>query len=137
MRTAFARLQVTHEFRTPLTSIKASISTLLSGAALDESGKRELMTVIDEETDRLNRLVGEAAEMAQLDAGMFKLDLQPHSIRDALDPALEDARKRRSENHPVEIVDRPQGAAAQRVRHGRATHSRSPDAFAGKCWKVF
>jgi two-component system, OmpR family, sensor histidine kinase KdpD len=94
---------VTHEFRTPLTSIKASISTLLSGAALDESGKRELMTVIDEETDRLNRLVGEAAEMAQLDAGMFKLDLQPHSIRDALDPALQDA-KASIENHPVEIV---------------------------------
>ena len=55
-----------------------------------------MLTVIDEETDRLNRLVGEAAEMAQLDSGMFKLDLQPHSIRDALDPALEDAQRRRS-----------------------------------------
>ena len=94
---------VTHEFRTPLTSIKASVTTLLSGATLDDRGRRELMTVIDEETDRLNRLVGEAAEMAQLDAGMFKLDLQPHGIADALQSALEDA-KVSLENHPVEVI---------------------------------
>jgi two-component system, OmpR family, sensor histidine kinase KdpD len=93
---------VTHEFRTPLTSIKASVTTLLSGATLGERGRKELLTVIDEETDRLNRLVGEAAEMAQLDAGMFKLDLQPHSIQDALQPALQDA-KSSLENHPVEV----------------------------------
>ena len=93
---------VTHEFRTPLTSIKASVTTLLSGSGLDDQGRRELLTVIDEETDRLNRLVGEAAEMAQLDSGMFKLDLQPHSIADALEPALQDA-KASLENHPVDV----------------------------------
>ncbi len=98
---------VTHEFRTPLTAIKASVTTMLSGASLDESGRRELLTVIDEETDRLNRLVGEASEMAQLDAGMFKLDLQPHSIRDALDLALEDA-KASLDHHPVDVFVPPQ-----------------------------
>jgi two-component system, OmpR family, sensor histidine kinase KdpD len=103
---------VTHEFRTPLTSIKASVTTLLSGATLDERGRRELLTVIDEETDRLNRLVGEAAEMAQLDSGMFKLDLQPHRIEDAIDPALEDA-KASLENHPVEVVIARDAAAAK------------------------
>jgi two-component system, OmpR family, sensor histidine kinase KdpD len=76
---------------------------LLSGAALDDQGRRELLTVIDEEADRLNRLVGEASEMAQLDAGLFKLDLQSHSIRDALNPALQDA-KASLENHPVEVL---------------------------------
>jgi two-component system sensor histidine kinase KdpD len=94
---------VTHEFRTPLTSIKASVTTLLSGATLNDQGRRELLTIIDEETDRLNRLVGEASEMAQLDAGMFQLDLQPHSIQDVLQPALDDA-KSSLENHPVEVV---------------------------------
>jgi two-component system sensor histidine kinase KdpD len=93
---------VTHEFRTPLTSIKASVTTLLSSATVPEPGRHELLTVIDEETDRLNRLVGEAAEMAQLDAGMFKLDLQRHSIGESLELALQDA-KASLENHPVEI----------------------------------
>ena len=70
---------VTHEFRTPLTSIKASVSTLLSSAAIDEAGRRDLLSVIDEETDRLNRLVGEAAEMAQLDAQQVELHREPYS----------------------------------------------------------
>jgi two-component system sensor histidine kinase KdpD len=60
------------------------------------------LTVIDEETDRLNRLVGEASEMAQLDSGRVNLQLHPHSIHDALDPALQDARLP-LENHPVEV----------------------------------
>src|SRR4029077_26961 len=77
-----------------------------SGAALDDQGRRELLTVIDEESDRLNRLVGEASEMAQLDSGMFKLDLQPHSISDALRPAMEDARAS-LEKHPVEVTLAP------------------------------
>ena len=94
---------VTHEFRTPLTSIKASITTLLSGTTLDSESARELLTVIDEETERLNRLVGEAAEMAQLDSGMFKLDLHLHSIEEALEPALQDARPS-LEHHRVEVA---------------------------------
>ena len=80
---------VAHEFRTPLTSIKASVTSLLSSPAMEHADRRELLTVIDEESDRLNRLVGEASEMAQLDAGMFKLNFQPRSIGDAIDPAVE------------------------------------------------
>ncbi len=98
---------VTHEFRTPLTSIKASVTTLLSNAALPDQGRRELLTVIDEETDRLNRLVGEASEMAQLDAGMFKLDLQPHSIEEPIQQAIQDA-KTAIDGHPLEVMAPPE-----------------------------
>src|SRR5947208_13078721 len=59
---------VTHEFRTPLTAIKASAETLLSDAQLDKPQRQDLLTVINEESDRLNRLVGEAGEVAQLDS---------------------------------------------------------------------
>lgn len=79
---------VTHEFRTPLTSIKASVSSLLAGMHLDETQRRELLTVIDEEADRLNRLVGEAAEMAQLESQGAQLELGPHSMREVVDAAL-------------------------------------------------
>lgn len=92
---------VTHEFRTPLTSIKASVTSLLEHYQLDESQRTELLTVINEEADRLNRLVGEAAEMARLDAGMFKLEKHPHAIRDVVDAALADTRGP-VQNHPIE-----------------------------------
>jgi two-component system sensor histidine kinase KdpD len=82
---------VTHEFRTPLTSIKASVSTLLSSAALDDAERRDLLDVIDEETDRLNRLVGEAAEMAQLDAQKVELNREPHPVMEIIQAAIEES----------------------------------------------
>ena len=84
---------VTHEFRTPLTSIKASVTTLLSSAQIDPEGQRELLTVIDEETDRLNRLVGEAAEMAQLDAQQVELRRETCGVRQVVEIALEKSKQ--------------------------------------------
>ena len=80
---------VTHALRTPLTSIKASVTNLLSNGGLLEVQKQELLTIINEETDRLNRLVGEAGEMARLDAGEVELDLQPHPVEEAIHAALD------------------------------------------------
>ncbi len=94
---------VAHEFRTPLTGIKASVTSLLSDVELSAGERRELLTVIDEESDRLNRLVSQATEMAQLDARMFTLDLQPHHIREPIDSALAEARSFLQE-HSVEVV---------------------------------
>lgn len=93
---------VTHDFRTPLTSIKASAEALLDDSSLDQASRRELLTVINEESDRLDRLVGEAAEMAQLDAGAVELHLQPHNIRDAIDEATV-VTKSATAKHPIDV----------------------------------
>ncbi|MGH9701464.1 MAG: sensor histidine kinase, partial [Candidatus Acidiferrales bacterium] len=75
---------VTHELRTTLTSIKASVTGLLSNAALSPAQRHELLTIINEESDRLNRLVGEAAEMSRLHAGDVELRLAPHPIEEVI-----------------------------------------------------
>jgi two-component system sensor histidine kinase KdpD len=80
---------ITHDFRTPLTSIKASITTLISPANLDGAQREELLHIIDEECDRLNRLVGEAAEMARLEAGEVKLQLESVRVEDLITAALD------------------------------------------------
>jgi two-component system sensor histidine kinase KdpD len=94
---------LTHEFRTPLTSIKASAESLLGDANLDQEARRELLTIINEESDRLDRLVGEAAQMAQLDAGAVELQRRPHHIREAIDAAIA-ATKNALSKHPVTVV---------------------------------
>ncbi len=94
---------VTHEFRTPLTSIKASVTGLLSGGNLDESQRKELLTVIDEESDRLDHLVGEAAQMAQLDANQVELHREPHRIQEVIERAVQESKKPLT-GHPVETV---------------------------------
>lgn len=83
---------VTHALRTPLTSIKASVTNLLSNPNLAGGQKQELLTIINEESDRLNRLVGEAAEMARLDAGEVELKIEPQPIDDLVNAALENCR---------------------------------------------
>jgi two-component system sensor histidine kinase KdpD len=93
---------VTHEFRTPLTSIKASVTSLKSEAAMNEEQRRDFVEIIDEESDRLNRLIGEAVEMARLDANEVKLDLGPHRIEEAIEAALQESRNAIG-NHSVEI----------------------------------
>ena len=93
---------VTHEFRTPLTSIKASITSLLSNTVLNADDRLELMTVINEESDRLNRLVGEAAEVAQLESHEFQLDLQDCRVIDLVQAAVDDV-KQVMGKHTVEV----------------------------------
>jgi two-component system sensor histidine kinase KdpD len=79
---------ITHDFRTPLTSMKASVSSLLSGSNSDSAQTRELLTIIDEECDRLNHLVEEAGEMAKLEAGELTLDLAPVRVDEIIEAAL-------------------------------------------------
>ena len=60
------------------------------------------MTVINEESDRLNRLIGEAAEVAQLESHEFQLDLQECRVIDLVHAAVEDV-KQVMGKHPVDI----------------------------------
>jgi two-component system sensor histidine kinase KdpD len=59
-----------HEFKTPLTAMKAASSDLLSDDSFS-ARDRELATIIDEELDRLNSLVTDAVQMLRIDAGDF------------------------------------------------------------------
>jgi two-component system, OmpR family, sensor histidine kinase KdpD len=79
---------ITHDFRTPLTSMKAAVSSLLASGNREAAQIRELLTIIDEECDRLNRLVEEAGEMAKLEAGEFELHFEPTPIEEIIEASL-------------------------------------------------
>src|SRR6266852_610690 len=79
---------ITHDFRTPLTSMKAAVSSLLSSLPSDAMQTHELLSIINEECDRLNRLVEEAGEMAKLEAGEISLNLATIPIEEIIEAAL-------------------------------------------------
>ena len=110
---------VTHEFRTPLTAIKASAETLLGDVELDKVQQKDLLMVINQETDRLNRLVGEAAEVSQLDSHQLQPRIETHQLREAVDAALQ-ALPQTAKEHPVE-VDLPKTLPAVRMDVDRIT----------------
>lgn len=64
---------IAHEFKTPLTSIKAAATGLQTLDPTRTADQKELTAIIEEETDRLSQLVTEAVKMAEIDAGKVKL----------------------------------------------------------------
>jgi two-component system sensor histidine kinase KdpD len=80
---------VTHDFRTPLTSMKAAVTSLLGGGCEQIAPQaHELLSIINEECDRLNHLVEEASEMARLEAGEIELHFAPTSMEEIIQGAL-------------------------------------------------
>jgi len=77
---------ITHELRTPLTAIKASATSLLT-QEMSPANRLEMLTVIDEESDRLNRLIAQAVQMVQLDSHGIHMDFTPQSIPELIDSA--------------------------------------------------
>jgi two-component system, OmpR family, sensor histidine kinase KdpD len=61
-----------HEFKTPLTSVKAATTTLLARRTEDQV-QAELLTVIDEEADRMTKLVSDSIELAKIGSGPVAL----------------------------------------------------------------
>lgn len=87
---------VTHDIRTPLTSIKASVTTLLEGCAgkigaFDGKMEREMLLVIDEECDRLNRYTEKLLELARIEAGELRLHRRWEAVDELIDAALKRA----------------------------------------------
>src|SRR5215475_1832660 len=83
---------ITHNFRTPLTSIKASVTSLLSERPPNTEQRQELLQIMDEECDRLNRLIEDAAEMARLEAGEVELRFAPVEVQELIDAAIDSCR---------------------------------------------
>ncbi len=81
---------ITHEFRSPLTAIKVSVSTLRAGEQAREASA-ELLAIIEEETDRLDHLVAQSVEMAKLDTLDVAMALSPQSVGDLFERALQAA----------------------------------------------
>jgi len=64
---------VSHELRSPLAAIKASISSLRMGMVdWDSEAREELLATIEEETDHLNQLVGNLLDMSRIESGALK-----------------------------------------------------------------
>jgi two-component system sensor histidine kinase KdpD len=76
---------VSHDLRTPLSSIKASVTSLLQrDVDFTPSATRELLENIDEGTDRLNHLVGNLLDMSRLQTGALQLVMRDVGLDEVL-----------------------------------------------------
>lgn len=96
---------VTHDLRTPLTAIRAAATMLVSQPNLPEAERQEMAIVVDEESARLDKLIGQAVEMAQLDAAAIQVNVRPQNLRELIDLVLEETRALvRDRNIDVDVL---------------------------------
>ena len=80
---------VSHELRTPLASIKAYVEMLIDGEAEDDKTKREFYEVIQNEANRLSRLIDNILNISRIESGLVKVHKQPQSLTVIIKEALE------------------------------------------------
>ncbi len=90
-----------HEFKTPLTPIKAAVTSMLSDTDMSPE-HQELLRIVDEETDRLNFMLTEAIQMSRIEAGKLQLHTSPQPLGRIVRAQL-DRLKERIEGRGVEV----------------------------------
>lgn len=77
---------VSHELRTPLASIKASVTSLIEATGQwDEADRREFLSAINEETDRLTSLISNLLDLSRLEGGALRLDRDWYDVGELLE----------------------------------------------------
>ena len=98
---------LTHELRTPLTAIRAAATTLTQDKGLDDPLRKEMAIVVDEESARLDALIGEAVEMAEIDANVVKVQPSPRHTRTLLEQVVAGSRASLGRHQAVLMVQEP------------------------------
>jgi two-component system, OmpR family, sensor histidine kinase KdpD len=78
-----------HEFKTPLTSIRAATSALLANPGPTPANGGELLKIADEEAEHLTQLIDDAVEMARLDSAHIEVHPAPSDLREIIRGAIE------------------------------------------------
>ena len=94
---------ISHELRTPLTSIKGIASTLVqSDVKWDAETQRDFLKTLDQESDKLTRIVSDLLQMSQLEAGIMRLE-KTHTTLSAITAQLKDQLKHLVDGHRFEM----------------------------------
>jgi len=80
---------VSHELRTPLASIRAYVEMLIDGEAQDTKTQREFYEVIQNESNRLGRLIDNILNISRIESGLVRVNKQPQSLTVILKDAIE------------------------------------------------
>ncbi len=83
---------VSHDLRTPLTSLRAMIEAINDGVVTDETSVRRYLSLAQLEIQNLSNLVDDLFELTQLDAGALNWTKEPGSLRDLISDTLETLR---------------------------------------------
>jgi two-component system, OmpR family, sensor histidine kinase KdpD len=95
-----------HEFKTPLTLIKAATTSLLANRDIPVKTQREQLAIADEEAEHLRELIDDAIEMARLDTRRIEIHPEIGNLNDTLQEVIASMHND-IEGHPVRVISEP------------------------------
>ena len=81
--------KASHELRTPLSSIRAYVEMLVDGEAQDEAARQEFYHIIQNETDRLGRLIDNMLNISRIEAGIIQIEREEVDVKGLIERARE------------------------------------------------
>jgi len=79
---------VSHEMKTPLSSIRAYVELLVDGEAEDDATREEFLGIINNQADRLQRLIDNLLNLARIEAGVVAVNKSAQSLNERLAEAI-------------------------------------------------
>jgi len=79
---------VSHELKTPLTSIKGFVETLLEGALDDKENNRHFIEIIQDHAERLNSLINDLLDLSAVESKQLQLQIEEFNLKNLTDEGL-------------------------------------------------
>ncbi len=84
---------VSHELRTPLASIKGFVSTIRSDKEMDEKTREDFLRIVEDESDRLTRIIEGLLDISRIEAGRLKMNIKQFQLTDMIFRNIESVQK--------------------------------------------
>ncbi|HBV88895.1 MAG TPA: hypothetical protein DEF42_20165 [Desulfosporosinus sp.] len=100
---------ISHDLRTPISSIKGYVEGLQDGIVEDEASVKRYLSIIHQKTDQLNRQIQDLFQFSQFDLGQLEVKLVPEDSREVLESILEpyELEFNKDKGKLTLIIDRP------------------------------
>jgi two-component system sensor histidine kinase KdpD len=92
-----------HDLKTPLTAIRTCVTRLIEIPPRTEEVRHELLSIIDQESARLQRSIGEAIELARIESQELHLDRRPAAVEELIRRAIEETRDENAARYTVDV----------------------------------
>jgi two-component system sensor histidine kinase KdpD len=92
-----------HDLKTPLTAIRTCVTRLITLPPRTEEVRQELLSIIDQESERLQRSIGEAIELARIESQELHLHREPTAVADLARAAVEETRDENAGRYSIDI----------------------------------
>src|SRR3984885_9468027 len=90
-----------HDLKTPLTAIRTCVTRLITLPPRTEEGRQELLSIIDQESERLQRSIGEAIELARIESQELRLHREPAGLAELARAAVAETRDESAERYAI------------------------------------